>query len=163
LPSPVTVKIKVQPYQKKFLIAKSENKAEPLVFSRNSPYWKLLVDNVTNYNHLTSFPIDDKEYVFDYFRTHWKTCEAVEIQLPYNEYKNVLYYNYLPRDNQKLIISKIKLDIYHELYWDLLEKRRKGVQRKDIIIRFFEKYDINDDDISLESFYRYTSRILQAI
>ena len=161
LPSPVTVKIKVQPYIKKYLIGKSENKVEPLVFARKHTYGKLLLDKVTIYNRHTSFPVAEKDYIYAYFYNRWLTCESVEIQLPYNEDKDVRVYNYLSRDRQYEIISHIKEDFYHELYWHLISRRRKGVQRKDLILEFIEKYNIGDDDISFESIYRQTTRILQ--
>ncbi len=121
----------------------------------------LLIDSVTNYHRKTFFPIDDKENVFAYFNKRWPGCEFVSIQLPYNEYKNVLYYNYLSQEAQHKIISFLKMDFYHELYWLLISKRRKGIQRKDIIFEFLNNYQITEDDILFESVYRQTTRILK--
>jgi hypothetical protein len=161
LPSPVTVKIKVQPYIRKYLIGKSENKEEPLVFAKNHPFGKLLIKNVTIYNRHTSFPITDKDCIHDYFYSHWKTCESVKILLPFNEDKDVRCYNYLSYHSQRDIISKLKEYFYHELHWFLISRRRKGTQRKDIIFEFMENYNITEDDILFESVYRQTTRILQ--
>ncbi len=121
----------------------------------------LLIDSVTNYNRQTHFPIDDKENVFAYFNQRWPNFEFVSIQLPFNEYKNVLYYNYIGQRAQRKIVSFLKMDFYHELYWLLISKRRKGIQRKDIILEFLNKYHITEDDILFESVYRQTTRILK--
>ena len=162
MPSPVVVRTKVPPYIKKFLLAKSVNKTEPVLFCRHHPYGKLLIDKVTSYNRLTCLPLDEKDNVMAYFfATRWKNGETIAIQLPFNNRKNVLFFNYFSQHRQKEFLSAIKEDFYHELYWYLVARRRKGVERKEIIRSFMDKYDITEDDISFESIYRQTSRILQ--
>jgi hypothetical protein len=161
LPSPVTVKIKVKPYIRKYLIAKSINKAEPIIFDSRNEYGHFLIGLLTNYYHQTSFPITEKENVYAYFNRGRPNCEFLEIRLPFNRKKNILYTNYLPKHHQQIFINEITADFYQELNRFFKHNLDKGIQRKDILHYFISQYNISEDDLKFESIYRQSSRMLE--
>ncbi len=162
MPSPYIVKIKVQPYIKKYLIAKSENKAEPVFFGHLDPYGGLIVDLISNYNYHTYFSIQERENINTWFNRHWPKGHWLEIRLPYNRKKNVRCHNYFSINRQQEFVMQVKRDFYKELYFYLVNNLSDNVQRKDIILAFLNFYDISEDDVKFESIYRQTSRMLEA-
>lgn len=161
MPSSVSVKIKVPAYIKKYIIAQSSNQDEPVVFDRKHIYSISIIHKVTNYNYLDRFPIEEREDVFDYFHDRWTTFESVKICLPFNERKDVRSFNYLSRDAKYNFLREVKEDFYFELTRHIINRMRKRIQRKDAILEFLQKYGITEDDVSQETIYRQTTRILQ--
>ncbi len=161
MPSEVTVKVKVPPYLKKYILAQSVNKQEPAIFERKHIYNISLIHKVTNYNRLTSLPVDERDNVMDYFYNRWKTFEAIQIQLPFNERKDVRYFNYLSVNNKYAFVKEVKEDFYFEISRFLIREMRKRTERKVAIHKFLQQYNITEDDVQLETIYRQTSRILE--
>lgn len=164
MPSQVTVRIKVPPYIRKYMIAQSENKEEPVVFPHKHIYNISLVQKLSNYNYLRYIPICERENVYEYFyhaSNHSATFQYISIVLPFNDRKNVQSFNYLGRSRKYQFVKEIKEDFYFELTRYIIKRLRKNVQRKDAIIEFLEFYNIGEDDIKLETLYRQTTRILE--
>lgn len=149
------------PYLKKYILAQSVNKCEPAVFERKHIYNISLIHKVTNYNRLDKLPIDERDNVLDYFYNRWTTYEAIQIQLPFNERKNIMYFNFLSRDNKYAFLKEVKEDFYFEITRHLISRMRRREERKNAIQEFLKKYNITEDDISLDSIYRQTTRILE--
>lgn len=158
-----TVTIEIKPYLKKWLLAKSENKKFPLKFPRKHDYNILLLNLVTNYNSLSSIPLQDRENVLEYFRP---SCQqdpgpGVTIILPFNSRKDIRSYNYLSVASKKTFRREVRMDFNFEFNRFLIENLRKKKRRLDIVNEFKEKYDISEDDLKTESLYRYSSRLLE--
>lgn len=161
MPSPVTVKIKVPAFLKKYIIAQSVNKIEPLIFNTNHVYSISLIHKVTNYNSLTCLSLDEKGNVIEYFTPHVPDPTHVIIRLPYSRGKDVRSYNYLSVKNKELFRKEVKDDFYFELSRHIIKQMRKNIQRKEAIDQFFNFYNITYDDLNFESIYRQTTRILK--
>jgi hypothetical protein len=161
MPSPVTVKIKVDPHIKKYIIAQSENKIEPLVFHHKHVYAISLVHKVSNFNAHNHFKIDERGNVIEYLSPHKPDCNHVVIALPYSRAKDVRRFNYLSINAKRRFRSEVKDDFYFELIRFVIKRLRRNIPRKTAIQEFYNRYDITEDDLKLESIYRQTSRILE--
>jgi hypothetical protein len=161
LPSPVTVKLKIKPYLKKYLIGKSINKEEPLLFDRKDEFGDIIFSCLTNHDQQKFLSINDKEFVYAYFNQRWPRGEWCEIQLPYNRNFNVLYKNYLSDHNNRIIVDEITSRFYLELNKYLVFNIDKGVHRKVILHHFLGLYNITEDDVNFDSIYRQSSRMLE--
>lgn len=161
MPSQVTVKIKVPPYIKKYIVAQSVNKIEPLHFHHKHVYAISLVQKVSNFNACNHFRIDDRGNVREYLSPHHPDPEHVVILLPYSRDKDVRRFNYLSVNDKRRFRSEVKDDFYFELIRFVIGRMRKNIPRKDAIQLFYEKYHITEDDLKFESIYRQTSRILE--
>lgn len=164
MPSPVTVRIKVPPYIKKYMIAQSENNEEPLVFPKKHIYNISLVNKLCNYNYLKYIPLCERDNVYEYFyhaKHHLNTYDYVSVSLPFNERKDPRSFNYLGRYSKYKFVKEVKEDFYFEMTRYLIKKMRENMQRKQAILEFTEFYNINEDDIKFETLYRQTTRILE--
>ena len=164
MPSEVTVRIKVPGYIKKYMIAQSVNRDEPVAFPPKHIYNISLVQKITNYNYLKYIPLCERDNVYEYFyhvKHQLPTYEYISIALPFNERKNVLSFNYLGINSKYQFIKEVKEDFYFELTRYIIKRMRQNVQRKDAILEFTEFYNITEDDIKLETLYRQTTRILE--
>jgi hypothetical protein len=164
MPSPVTVRIKVPRYIRKYMLAQSENMEEPLVFPKKHIYNISLVQKLSNYNYLKYIPIHERHYVYEYFyhpNNQLPTFEYVSIALPFNERKNVHSFNYLGLHSKYRFVKEVKEDFYFELTRYIIKMMRQNVQRKDSIAQFLEFYEISEDDIKFETLYRQSTRILE--
>jgi len=161
----VVVNIEIKPYLKKFLLAKSDNNQEPARFPRKSDYNVMLIRLVTNYNTLTSIPVDDRDNVLEYFRPSRQqlSTESINIVLPTNARKNVLSYNYLSRDSKIEFRKEVRLDFNYEFSRFMYRQLKKGILRTEICEMFKKLYDITEDELKTESLYRYSSRLLEDI
>lgn len=159
----ITVNIELKPYLKKYLRAKSLNKTEPMRFPNKHHYNIMLVNLVSNYNRLNCIPIEDRENVLKYFHGSHQPEGEIVIILPFNNKKNIQYYNYLSRDSKKLFRKEVRLDFNYEFTRFLVRNLKKGIQRLDICNDFKNLYDISEDDLKTESLYRYASRLLEEI
>lgn len=142
MPSPICVKIEMPGYLKKYLLSQSENHKEPLEFAPRHEYSRLLTKLITNRNDVK--PVDDKE--------------IVKIRLPFNEIKDVYFYNKIGIDQRFEFREQIRLDFYYDFRLFLKDRIMKGIQRKIAILQFFNLHGINEDDIKYESFYRNFTR-----
>jgi len=115
MPSHITVKIKVPPYIKKYLIAQSVNKKEPVAFERKHIYNISLIQKISNYNYLEKISLDEKDDVFDYFFNRWTSFESISILLPFNKRKDVRSFNYISKHCKQEFVTEVKEDFYFEL------------------------------------------------
>lgn len=161
----ITVDIEIRPYLKKYLLAKSENKLEPLKFPRKSDYNIMLLNLVTNYNTLTRIPIADKENVLNYFKPSKQECTngSVLIILPFNSKKDVRSYNYLGINNKRKFRQEIRLDFNFEFSRYLYRKLKNGTERTIIVNEFKKLFNITEDDLKSETLYRYSTRLLEEL
>jgi len=158
-----TVNIEIKPYLKKFLIAKSENKKEPLKFPRKHDYNVLLWRLITNYNSLKSIPVADKQNVIDYFHGSSQPPKenGITVIIPFNDRKDVRSYNYLSVKSKKAFRKEVRIDFNFEFSRFLFHKLKHGKQRLEIVKEFMEKYNLDEEDIKTETLYRYSSRLLE--
>lgn len=163
--SSILICLDIKPYLKKFLIAKSENKEEPVKFPRKSDYNVMLINLVTNYNSLNCIPVDDRENVLDYFKSSNQVNGPyrISIILPFNRRKDVRSYNYLSRDNKILFRNEVRLDFNFEFSRYLFTHLKNKERRTDVVDSFKKLYNISEDDLKSESLYRHSSRLLQDI
>lgn len=143
MPSPISVYIEMPSYLKKYLISQSENYKEPLEFALNHEYNLLLMKLVSNRRDVKRVNKDES---------------CIKIKLPFNEVKNVYFYNNISFHNRVLFREHVKLDFYYDFRLFVKYQIMKGVQRKIAIEQFFELLQINEDDIKFESFYRNFTR-----
>lgn len=161
MPSPYIIKIKIQPYIKKYLIAHSENKEEPLSFGCLHTYGDQIIELLSNYNSHSYFSIHEKKNIEAYFNRRWIGGEWLQIRLPYNRSKNIRCYNYFSLYAQREFIARVKVDFYQDLYKFLKYSVVDGVRRKEVLQYFLDLYNITEDDIKFESIYRQSSRMLE--
>jgi len=163
--STVLITIQIKPYLKKFLIAKSVGKTEPVKFARKSDYNVMLIGLVTNYNSLKQIPLDDRENVLEYFKPSVQdnSKKTIHIILPFNNRKDVRSYNYLSEKSRIKFRNEVRLDFNFEFSRFLYREMKKGKQRSDIINAFKNKFKISEDDLKSESLYRHSSRLLKNI
>lgn len=163
--SEIIVRIRIKPHFKKYLISKSENKVEPIRFPRKHSYNIILINLVTNYNYLTSIPIDDKENVLEYFGStkYLQAGNYISIVLPFNDRKDIRSYNYISVENQKKFTKEVATDFYFEfsrfLIHNMTPESIRKKMRKRLVEMFKNDYQIEEDDLKLESLYRYSTRI----
>jgi len=161
MPSAFTVKIKVPPYIRKYLIAKSENYEEPLVFCNKHAFTMLLSHEVSNYQTLSCISPEEEENIHNYFSSRWSTFEFVEIKLPFHIRKDPRSYNYLSVKGRANFLAEVKSHFYLELTSYLIKRLRKNVQRKIALEEFLALHSINEEDVKYETMYRQTTRILE--
>jgi len=145
--SPISIKINIQPWVKKYLISISQNKCEPLEFSRKHEYNRLLINLISNRYDIVNEKI---------FKEN-----SVKIKLRYNQIKNVDFYNKIARNSAIEFRKQIKSDIMFAFYIFTKDKLLSGEQRKEAIIKFFKIHNISEDDLKLESFYRKFTRYIE--
>lgn len=146
MPSPISVYIEMPAYLVKYLAAESVNKHEPFVFPRRHDYNLLLTRLISNDSSI---------------KMPRNTKECVKIQLPFNEFKDVYFYNKLSRDSRILFREAVYRDLYYDLRLVIKELMLAGVTRNKAIEMFFLAYDITENDVNYESFYRSFSRFQQ--
>lgn len=142
MPSPISVKIEMPVYLKKYLIGQSVNKQEPLEFSTEHDYSLLLVKLASNR------PAERIKHGEN----------TVKIHLPFNRGKDVYFYNNIGINRRKYFREQVRLDFYYEFRTFLKSRIMAGIERKIAIEEFFEKYKITEDDVKFESFYRNFTR-----
>jgi hypothetical protein len=164
--STVLVSIQIKPYLKRFLIAKSENKQEPLKFPRKSDYNVMLINLVTNYNTLDQIALEDRQHVIDYFKSSAEQIplpDSLTIILPFNKKKDVRSYNYLSEKSRIEFRNEVRMDFNFEFSRFLHRGMKQGDLRTDIVKEFKKMYRIGEDELDSGSLYRHSSRILQEI
>ncbi len=142
--SPISVYIEMPEYFKKYLLAVSENKQEPVEFTPKHDYYKLLSNLCVNY---PVHPVD-------------RTKNVIKIKLPFNRIKDVYFYNKLGEEAREFFRAQVKRDLYYDFRVFLKDSIMSGMQRKVAIEKFFLAHNITEDDIQYDSFYRNYSRYL---
>ena len=132
---------------KKYLISESENEKEPLCFPPKHDYNILLVRLMSNYPSKPS-----PHHV-----------NRVKIQLPFNQIKDVYFYNRLSDDSRRLFREHVQRDLYYDFRLFLKELSQAGIQRKIALEKFFLLHGITEDDIKYESFYRNYTRYIKKL
>jgi hypothetical protein len=162
MPEKISVNIPIKPVLKKYLQKKAFHISQsgPLRFHDRHPYNILLIKLVVNYNRIHSIPISDKENVISHFRPNNQCFHSIEIQLPSNSKKNILFHNYLSVAAKQKFRKFIWSDFIDEFILFLHSKLKLNVPRNKICIEFMEKYDLTEDDIKTESLYRLTTHLL---
>lgn len=153
MPSPISVKIPVTSWMKKYLEFQSENpKAQTLVFALKHEYNIFLLRLVSNYKREQNLMVVEKQNL--------KLDSVVKIQLPFSDRKDVYFYNYLSREAKQKFRAEVELDMLYDFKRYLKVNILKGVKKKIAIREFFEKRNISEDDIKYESFERKFSRYM---
>lgn len=148
--SKVTVNIPMNAYLRKYLLYKSVNNREPIIFPPKSDYNMLLRSMVTNWY---------KENP----RMRQPKPQGVEIVLPHDKFKNPNTYNYMSIASQKEFVRHVKRDFFFDFRIYLKECMIMGRQRKDAVIDFLSMLEISEEDLKQESMYRYSSRVLERL
>ncbi len=146
MPSPIVVKIDMPVYLIKFLSAQSVSPEQPLAFPPKSKYNTLLVNLISNHGNIDDLP-RDKSFV--------------KIYLPYNEVKDVYYYNRISEKNRRCFRQEVKADFLFSFQKYIRDKLLIGEQRKKAVSNFMDKYNLTEDDINSDSLYRKYSRYVQ--
>jgi len=147
MPSPISVYIEMPKYLKKYLAAESVNKHEPFAFPRKHDYNLLLTRLLSNDSSITP--------------PNRQADECVKIQLPFNEYKDVYFYNKLSRESRIVFRDAVYRDLYYDLRLVVKELMLANISRNKAIEMFFLAYGITEDDVNYDSFYRSFSRFQQ--
>jgi hypothetical protein len=144
MPSPMTIKIECEPYLKEFMQAIFG--PEPISFPRN---------HVLNYTirHLLDRPPRDYVEQKDY-ETY------VEIALPYCEETNVIYNFYLSEKSKQILRNRMEREFRLAFRDDVNKSRLTGINKKDAVGLFIDKYELNADIIDmLEKDYQRNSSL----
>jgi hypothetical protein len=159
----ITVDLPIKPYLVKYLIRKSNNKAIPLRFPNKHYFNLLLISLVTNYNSLSCIPLEDRDNVIEYFKSSSVKPGTISVVLPYNEIKNVLYYNYFSVKAKQKFRSEVRMTFNLEFSQYLIRHLRLNIPRLQICENFKKKYNITEDELKTETIYRYSSRLLEEL
>lgn len=158
----ITVNIEIKPYLRKYLVAKSVNREEPVRFPNKHYYNIMLINLVSNYNRLQEIPIEDRQNVLEHFCSSPQP-DGLAIILPFNSKKDIRSYNYLSVKSKEKFRKELRIDFNFEFTRFLIRNLKKGVQRLDICNEFKNLYEISEDELKTESLYRYSSRLLEEI
>ncbi len=155
MPSPISVKIEVPAWMKKYLQYQSEDKnAKILKFARKHEYNLLLTNLVTNYRRIS---------ILKDSNTKFKNNREVKIYLPFSDKKDVYFYNYISRHSAETFRRNINLDFLYDFKLYLRNALLNGTQRKIAIENFLNMYNINEDELKFESLYRRYTRYMNKI
>lgn len=143
----LTVKVKIKPHLKQFLLA-VYGKKEPLYFPKKDKLNDLLC-------LLLSKPPED-------YNPKLNGSDTIEIIIPYFENLNIMSYHYLSQRSQKTFVNRIK-----KRFWVTFEDFmdtcfRKNINVTDSIALFIEKYNLDYDE-KIEDILRkdiYRSRLI---
>ena len=142
MPTNIYVEIEMPVYLKKYLLAQSENKKEPLHFCIDHDY-NILIRQLTTNRRVEKLQ---------------KCDETVRILLPFSRRKDAYFYNNIGFHNRVYFREQVRLDFYYDFRLFVKERIMAGIQRKIAIEQFFLLHNINEDDIKYESFYRNFTR-----
>ncbi len=143
MPSPISVYIEMPTYLKKYLIFQSKNKEEPIVFSEGHNYNLLLTRLISNDRRIK--PSD-------------KSKKGCKIILPFNQFKDVYFYNKLSKKAKQKFRNQLRDDFLYDFRMFLKDRTVSFFDRKQVMEFFFLTMKITDDDINYASFYRSFTR-----
>ena len=138
-----TIRIKVKSYLKKYLIKLYG--PEPIKFPKNHYYNRFIVLRLKKPGKYFYEKIDDPS-------------NYIEIMLPYNNLKNVVSYNYLSHESKIELRKEFLKDFRADFSKFISDKISEGFNRSDATILLMNYYDLDDDDITFDAFYRKFSR-----
>jgi len=144
--SPIPVYIEMPSYLKKYLIFQSKNKKEPIEFQFGSDYNLLLIRLITNTNR--TYPPD-------------KNKPGCKIYLPFNEVKDVYFYNKLSEPSREKFRNHVKNNFLYDFRMLLKHKDHSFFDRKTLVEYYFSTMNITDDDLNYASFYRSFTRYME--
>jgi len=160
--SPISVTIEVSSWMKKYLIYHSENKKEPLEYPYKHEY-NLLLTRLTS-NRVDVLP---DNIVFDHKYKNLKTpatnSETIKICLPFSKYKDIYFYNKISNKAKILFREQVKDDMLYDFFVSIKKQIMSGYERKIAIENFFLKFNITEDDLKYDSFYRKYTRYVNKI
>lgn len=141
--SDVTVLIEIKPYLKKYLLKVygGEECKEPIRFPKGNDYNRMLV-------HALQKPPKDFKPCFDRLNT-------IEVVLPYNNLKNIRTFNYLSREDKIKFRKEVDADFtadYKKYISDTMKS--ENLNRKEATILCIKMYDINENEITFDAFYK---------
>jgi len=126
----LTVKIKMAPYLKSFLLS-CYNQQQPIYFPKRDKLNDLLQ------LLLSKPPMDLKPVPADH--------DSLEVVIPYFENLNVTSYHYLSPANQERFVHRVK-QIFWVTFEDFMDECfRHDMRRNDAIYLFIEKYNLPAD------------------
>jgi hypothetical protein len=139
--SPITIKLKCEPYLVKFL--ETLYGPSPISFPKNS-----------NFNTMLDVFLDKPPLEFKQPEIGEK---VLEIRIPYFENKNVLFNNYLSPTKQRILIKEISKFFKITYRGEISKYIVLGLDRQDAIQIFIEKYNLSQDNSDLleKDFQRY--------
>lgn len=140
MPSPMTIKIECEPYLIQFYTRIFG--PQPILF----PKGHVLAFTL---RHLLDrpprTPVPDPDY---------ESC--LEIQIPYNDEKNVLYNFHLSVQSKRIMSFRLEREFKLTFREDINASRLAGLKRNDAIHLFIDKYDLGEDifDRLIKDYYR---------
>lgn len=144
MPSPYIIKIKCDLYLVRFL-EKLYGPA-PISFPKNS-----------NFNNILDVFLEKRPFDPDLLDKQDTTGTFLELRLPFFEDKNVSSYNYLSPSKQRIFIKEVWKYFKITFRSEIARHVVLGLDRKDAIELFIEKYDLPVDtwDLLEKDFQRY--------
>jgi len=85
---------------------------------------------------------------------------TVKIKLPFNEVKDVYFYNKIGFHNKIKFRKEVKMDFLFQYRNYLRNEMMKNLERKKATEGFLELMDINEDELKYESLYRKFTRYM---
>lgn len=129
----MTIKIEVEPYLKEFMHAIFG--ASPINFPKG---------HVLNFvlRHLLDRPPRDIKELNNY-------NNFIEIQIPYDDQKNVIYNFHLSEESKKILKKRIEREFRLTFRDDINASRLSGIKRVDAVWLFIDKYQLNPGNIDM--------------
>lgn len=151
MPSPIHVYIEVPAWMKKYIIFQSEYNSEPVIFHNKHIYNRLLINLISNRPDIKILPKPKEKYINN---------DIVKIRLPFNNIKDVYFYNKLSNRNKIEFRNQVKLDFLYQYMTEIRKKTIQGMERKKATEEFLEMININEDELKYESLYRKFTRYI---
>ena len=159
MPTPSTVKIKVLPYLKKYMIAHSVNEQMPVYFENHHWFYLRLLPYIEKYNRTKK-----KLYPDDLMSFPNSNYIDLEIIIPYYSDKyNLRHKNYISIKNATKFNKEVKTIFYADLVTYLNDFKAKNASLRNFAIDIFLMYfDINEDDVNYDTIYRQMTRVFSS-
>ena len=145
--SPISVKIEVPVWMKKYLLFESKEKIFPISFPRRHAYNAFLLKLVSNKKN-----ISEKLFIGPV------NSEIIKLKLPFSDVKDVYFYNKISEHNRERFRRQVKADFYYDFEVVVKHLLLSGMKRDKALEKFFLSMDITEDDINYDSFYRKFTR-----
>lgn len=126
----LTVKISMAPYLKAFLLS---------IYHQEPPIFFPKKDKLNDLLHLLL-----KKQPKNHFNKD-PECDYLEIIIPYFEDKNIMSYNYITPEAQRIFCRRVTM-IFWSTFEDFMDEYfRQDMRRNDSIYLFIEKYNLPED------------------
>lgn len=163
--SGISIEIKLDPFLQHLLRFESQIVEGVFRFKKNSDLSVKLGVMLKRYpsrvlSHSEWYGNLDLQWFYPPTILRKKHAHDFEIELPYQEHKNVLYYNYLSPKAELILQKHIKqyyTMIFHE---EMNRLRNMGFQKKECLQIFMEQKDIDEDNLDRlqKDYYRYIKK-----